>query len=159
MSYSWYTLRAVPAVRRHVFELSRLKLIGIWAAVVSGVVEEIVLRQLLVDGLSAAGAARAVQVLTSAAVSGAAHALWVLIRGAWRVALPVVASTAALGALLAILHLVADRNVLPAIAAHVAINLVIEPWLILAAVSSALITHAGDTARSHSAGCLNERRG
>ncbi len=133
--YSFYTLRAVPFVNEHKWELSPLKLLGVWAAVVSGIVEEIVFRQKLMDLTAAWGAHIVWQILLSAVVFGLAHAVWVLMRGEIRIAVPVIASTTVLGGLLALTYVVAGRNVLPAIVAHTLINLVIEPWLILAAVS------------------------
>ena len=42
-----------------------------------------------------------------------------------------------LGFLLALVYVVGDRNVLPAITAHTIINLFAEPWLMLHAVGSA----------------------
>lgn len=133
--YSLYTLRAVPFVNAYKFEWSGLKLLGVWAALVSGVVEEVVFRQMLMDLTAAWGFAIGWQIVASAVTFGVAHAAWILFRGEIRIAVPVVASTMVLGALLAVVYLAAGRNVLPAIAAHTLINLVIEPWLILAAVS------------------------
>lgn len=133
--YSFYTLRAVPFVNEHKWDLSPLKILGVWAAVVSGIVEEIVFRQKLMDLTAGWGANIGWQILLSAVVFGLAHAVWVLMRGEVRIAVPVVASTTVLGGLLALTYVVAGRNVLPAIVAHTLINLVIEPWLILAAVS------------------------
>ncbi|WP_199432902.1 CPBP family intramembrane glutamic endopeptidase [Qaidamihabitans albus] len=104
-------------------------------AIVGGIVEEVVFRQKLMDLLPSWGTHVVWQVLLSAVVFGVAHAAWVLLRGELAIVLPVVVSTAVLGALLAITYVVGDRNVLPAIVAHVGINLVIEPWLILAGVS------------------------
>ncbi len=43
-------------------------------------------------------------------------------------------ATTVLGGALAIVYLVAGRNVLPVVAAHIAINLVIEPGLLVSAV-------------------------
>lgn len=133
--YSFFTLRAVPFVGEHKFELSRLKLLGIWAAIVSGIVEEIVFRQKLMDLAATWGIHTVWQVLLSAAVFGFAHGIWLLLSGEIKTVVPVIAATTILGGLLAIVYVIAGRNVLPAIAAHTVINLVIEPWLILSAVS------------------------
>lgn len=76
-----------------------------------------------------------IQVLASALIFGLAHGAWVLLRGEFKIALPVILSTTILGGLLAILYLVADRNLLAPIVAHIIINLFIEPWLILSAVT------------------------
>lgn len=133
--YSSYTAWAVPLVNERKFELSGLKLLGIWVAFGSGIVEEVVFRQLLMDFTESAGFHVAWQIVVSAVVFGLAHASWVLLRGEFSIAVPVVISTTVLGALLAVVYIVAGRNVLPAIAAHILINLVIEPWLLLAGVS------------------------
>lgn len=133
--YVAYTAMMEPMVRRNFFRFSRLKILGIWAALVTGIVEEVVFRQLLMDWLAGSGVAVGWQVVLSALVFGLAHAAWVLLRGEWRIAIPVVLSTFALGAMLAGLYLAADRSTLPAILAHTLVNLGIEPWLILAVVS------------------------
>lgn len=133
--YSAYTLRAVPFVNEHRFELSPLKLLGIWAGVAAAIVEELIFRQALMDLLAGWGTHVVLQILISAVAFGAAHTTWVLLRGDVRIALPVVTSTTILGGLLALVYVVAERNVLPAIAAHALINVAIEPWLILGAVA------------------------
>jgi hypothetical protein len=46
-----------------------------------------------------------------------------------------VTSTFVLGALLASIYLLSRRSLLPVIVAHVGIDLLIEPWLILYALS------------------------
>src|SRR5690625_5082033 len=140
VAYATFTVRGNPVVDRHKLELSPLKLVGIWVAVGRGVVEEAVFRQLLMDALFDRGAGSVVQVAVSAVVFGVAHALWVFLGGDFKIARPVVVATTLLCAALAVLYLVADRNVLPAIIAHIGINLVIEPWLILAAVSGRFLT-------------------
>lgn len=136
--YSLFTLRAVPLVDERKFEWSRLKLLGIWVAIASGIVEEVVFRKKLMDSAAAWGIHAVWQVLLSAAVFGLAHAVWFLLSGDGKTLLPVIGTTTILGGLLAIVYIIAGRNVLPAIVAHTVINLVIEPWLILAAVSGHL---------------------
>lgn len=75
------------------------------------------------------------QVLLSAVVFGLGHSSWILLRGEASFAWPAVVATSVLGGLLAVVYLVGGRNLLPAIAAHSLIDLVVEPWLMLAAVS------------------------
>ncbi|WP_017974739.1 CPBP family intramembrane glutamic endopeptidase [Actinopolyspora halophila] len=133
--YSAYTVRSVPFVNDHKFEFSPLKLLGIWAAVASGIVEEIVFRKKLMDLAAGWELHPGWQVLISAAVFGTAHAAWILMSGEVKIAVPVVVSTTVLGGLLAVVYVVAGRNVLPAIVAHTLVNIAIEPWLVLAAVS------------------------
>lgn len=133
IGYIMYTVKAVPFVRKHLLTFSWLKIIGIWAAFASGIVEEIVFRQMIMDWLM--NASSTVQVLASALIFGFAHGAWVLLRGEIKIAFPVILSTTVLGCLLAILYIVADRNILAPIVAHTLINLVIEPWLILSAIT------------------------
>ena len=135
IGYIAYTAKAEPTVRKNLFRFSWLKAMGIWAAIVTGIVEEVVFRHLLMDGLMNMGVGITLQIIISALVFGAAHALWVALRGDWKVAVPVVLSTVLLGGLLAGLYVMADRSTLPSIIAHVVVNLGIEPWLILAVVT------------------------
>lgn len=133
--YSVYTVRSVPFVNDHKFEFSPLKLLGIWAAVASGIVEEIVFRKKLMDLAAVWELHPGWQVMISAAVFGIAHAAWIMMSGEVKIAVPVILSTTVLGGLLAVVYVMAGRNVLPAIVAHTLVNIAIEPWLILAAVS------------------------
>ena len=136
LAYIAYAAWAVPTVRQNLFKMSRLKVIGVCAAIVSGIVEEVVFRHLLMDGLMNAGAGVGVQIAVSALAFGAAHAAWVGLSGEWKTTFYTVISTVALGALLAWLYILADRSTIPAIAAHIIINLGMEPWLMLGVVSS-----------------------
>ena len=138
IGYTWYTFKAVPFVRRMQLEFSGLKLIGIWAALASGVIEEMFFRKMLMDWVLSMGTVATIQIIVSAVVFGVAHGSWVLLRGDLKIALPVIVSTAALGALLGIVYMVGERNLLPCIVAHTLINLIIEPWLILSAVSGTM---------------------
>src|SRR5690625_234290 len=137
--YSLYTLWAIPMVHEYKWRLDRLKVAGVWTALTSSTVEEIVFRKMLMDLAESWGVPALGQVLVSAVVFGAAHGVWVLLGGQLRVAVPVMLATGALGAALAVVYLVADRNVLPAIVAHILVNLVIEPWLMLSATSRRMV--------------------
>src|SRR5690606_9756731 len=75
------------------------------------------------------------QVLAAAVAFGLAHSVWVLLSRAARIIAPVAIATTTLGAALGATYLLADRNVLPVIAAHIVINLVIEPSLLLSSVN------------------------
>lgn len=146
VGYIWHTFKSVPFVRKMQHEFSGLKLIGIWAALASGIIEEIFFRRMLMDWALSMGYGGTVQVIATAAVFGITHGLWVLLRGDLKIATPVILSTAALGALLGILYIVGERNLLPCIAAHTLINLIIEPWLILSAVSGQMGTEDNNSA-------------
>lgn len=121
-----------------------LGVVAIWAAVVSGIIEEVLFRQRLMDWLDGQGHSRPAQVLVSGFVFGTAHALWIVMLRDWRIVIPIVASTTALGCALALLYLVANRSTLPAIAAHSLINLIIEPGLIASACLAGLRAREGE---------------
>lgn len=135
VAYSLFTVWAVPLSRELMLERSWLKLLSVWASLTSSTVEEVVFRHLLMDVLADLQAHAVWQVVASAVVFGVAHGLWGWLGGRWRAAVPAMIATTVLGALLAVVYLIADRNVLPAIAAHIGINLVIEPGLMVATVA------------------------
>jgi len=135
IGYISYTFKAVPFVRKSQSEFSMLKIIGIWAALASGIVEELFFREMVISWLQNMGLGNILQVVMSALFFGMAHAIWVLFRGDAKIIIPVVVSTTVLGVLLGLLFLISSRNLLPCIVSHTLINLVVEPWLILSAVS------------------------
>jgi len=51
VGYVSYTVKAILFVRQHLFNVSWLKIISIWAVLVLSIMEEIVFRQMLMDGL------------------------------------------------------------------------------------------------------------
>lgn len=136
--YVGWTLWGIPVVRSYVLRPNLLGLVAIWAALASGIIEEVVFRHLLMDWLDHHGYAPWTQAITSAVLFGAAHALWVLMARDWRIIVPVVSSTALLGLGLAVLYLAAGRSTFPPIAAHILINLIIEPGLILSAILTSM---------------------
>lgn len=135
-AYIFYACRALPLVGERFFDLHWLKLVAIPFAIVTGTVEELWFRKLLMDWCAHHGAGAVLQVLASAAIFGAAHGIWGLFGRQWRVAAGAAAATAVLGGLLAIVYLLGGRQVAPCIWSHMLINLAIEPWLVVAAVSA-----------------------
>lgn len=135
IGYILYTVVAIPFVRSNLLTFSWLKLIGIWAAIVTGIVEEIMFRHLLMDYLLSIEFSNLSQVLLSGIAFGIAHGTWVLLRGEIKIALPVILSTTILGCLLAMLYIYTGRSTFGPILAHIFINMVIEPWLMLSAIS------------------------
>ncbi len=131
VAFSWLSL---PSVRQNVIALTWLKLLAIVMAVASGLCEEAIFRKLLMDTLSKHGFAIATQIVVSAILFGAAHGVWGLFRGSLTTAVGATVATGTLGLALAIVYIASHRILLPAIAAHTAINLLIEPGLVLAAV-------------------------
>lgn len=135
IGYISYTMFVIPLVKSNLFTFSWLKLIGIWAAIVSGIVEEVVFRHLLMEYVLSTGFSNLSQVIISGIAFGIAHGAWVLLRGEMEIALPAILSTTILGCLLAMLYIYTGRSTFAPIVAHILINMVIEPWLMLAAIS------------------------
>jgi membrane protease YdiL (CAAX protease family) len=136
IAYVLYTMKAIPLVLAKQKEISLFKLLGILSAVVGGIVEEVFFRRWIMDMLMSRGVAPILQVIISGVVFGLAHASWTLLaKRDFKVTLPAIISTSILGIFLATLYLAGGRNLGPCIFAHVLINIVIEPWLMLSAVS------------------------
>jgi hypothetical protein len=137
IGYVFYTMKAIPLVASMQREISLFKLLGILAALVGGIVEEVFFRRWIMDMLMSRGFTSIIQVVISGVAFGLAHTSWTLLtkRGI-KVTLPgAILSTSVLGIFLAIIYLAGGRNLGPCIFAHVLINIVIEPWLMLSAVS------------------------
>lgn len=135
--YILYTAKMIPEVRRNLFCFKGIfKWLGIYAALVGGIVEEAVFRQMLMDGLHDSGTGTLLQIILSALAFGLIHYTWTLLGGNLRTGTASAASTVVLGGLLATIYIAAGRNLLPAIAAHTLINIFVEPWLILNAIQS-----------------------
>lgn len=135
IGYIFYTVITLPFVKSHLLIVSWLKLIGIWVAIVSGIAEEIIFRHLLMDYLLSMEFSNMSQVLISGIAFGIPHGTWILLRGEIKIAIPVIISTTTLGCLLAMLYIYTGRSTFAPIVAHILINIVIEPWLMLSAVS------------------------
>jgi membrane protease YdiL (CAAX protease family) len=134
--YILCTMRAIPFVAGMQRELSLFKLLGILAAVVGGIVEEAFFRRWIMDMLMSRGFESIVQVVVSGVAFGLAHTSWTLLaKRDFKATLPAIISTSILGIFLAIIYLAGGRNLGPCIFAHVLINTVIEPWLMLSVVS------------------------
>jgi membrane protease YdiL (CAAX protease family) len=135
IAYVLYTMKAIPFVASMQREISLFKLLGILSAVVGGIVEEVFFRRWIMDMFMARGVDPILQAIISGIVFGLAHTSWILARGDFKFTLPAILSTTVLGILLAIIYLVGGRNLGPCIYAHILINIIIEPWLMLSSVS------------------------
>ena len=134
--YVFYTMKAIHLVFSKQKEISLFKLLGILSAVVGGIVEEVFFRRWLMDMLMARDVGPILQVIISGIAFGLAHASWTLLaKRDFKATLPAIISTLILGIFLAIIYLAGGRNLGPCIFAHVLINIIIEPWLMLSAVS------------------------
>jgi len=136
IAYVSYTMKVIPLVFAKQKEISLFKLLGILAALVGGIVEEVFFRRWIMDMLMARGVDPILQVIISGVAFGLAHTSWMLlVKRDIKVTLPAILSTSILGIFLAFIYLTGGRNLGPCIFAHVLINVVIEPWLMLSAVS------------------------
>ncbi len=133
--YAFYTMKAIPLVAEKQSEISLFKLLGILSAVVGGIVEEVFFRRWIMDHFMSGGFGPILQVVISGVAFGLAHTSWILAKRRFKFAIPAVLSTSVLGILLAIIYLVGGRNLGPCIFAHILINMIIEPWLMLSSVS------------------------
>lgn len=134
--YVLYTMKAIPFIAGMQREISLFKLLGILSAVVGGIVEEVFFRRWTMDMLMSGGFNPILQVVISGVAFGLAHASWTLLaKRNFKGTLPAIISTSILGIFLAIVYLAGGRNLGPCIFAHVLINVVVEPWLMLSAVS------------------------
>jgi len=105
----------------------------------AGICEETVFRGFVMTQARDGGAHWSVQMLLSAVLFGLAHIGWGGMTGRFDPGAMVgsVFATIILGLLLAGVYLVAKRSLMPAIVAHGAIDMVIEPWLLLFMVTGA----------------------
>jgi small-conductance mechanosensitive channel len=140
----------LPAVRASLFRPSWLKLLAIGVGLVAGVLEEIAFRAMLMDAARDHGANIIVQILLSAVAFGLLHGIWALFRGSWRVGAGAVLATGTLGAALAVVYLASGRSLAPCVAAHVLLTALVEPGLVLAAVSGEMGRRTAPTSSAHS---------
>jgi uncharacterized protein len=150
--YAGYAASASPFIRAHMLRPSSwhsyagMRAAAVPMALISGFFEEAFFRKMLMDFVLHHGAGIVAQVAVTAAAFGAVHAVWGLVGGSLRAALGAMLATGALGAALGIVYLAGGRAIAPCIAAHTAINLLLEPWLIIA-----VATHGWRGARQSSA--------
>jgi hypothetical protein len=113
---------------------------AVLAALGAGFGEEIVFCAYVMSEFGWSGAGRVSQVAAAAVIFGLAHARWASLGQGFdaRALLGSAGTTAVAGALYAGLYLVSGRSLMPAITSHALTDLVIEPWLILAALGGAL---------------------
>lgn len=133
----------LPSVRENMFRPGILKVLAIVLAIFAGILEELVFRKVLMDSLASRGWGIVLQIVTSGVAFGVAHAVWGIFGRDVRAAAGAAAATTLLGLALAGVYVAAGRNLAPCIIAHLVINLLIEPGLVLAAVRGELALSAG----------------
>lgn len=141
IAYVFYAAAGSPVIRTHVLQPWTWRpfwgfcLLAIPMALISGLFEEAFFRRALMGLVMHHGGGVVVQVGISAVVFGGAHAIWGVFARNFRAAWSTMLVTGVLGAVLAIIYLIGDRSLAPCAASHIAINLVLEPWLILTAAT------------------------
>ena len=107
------------------------------AAFVAGFVEEMLFRGFIMTELQRSGWRNTAQVVISSILYGAVHATWGLISGIFTFELigGAVIGTAVFGCCCSAVYLASRRSLMPIIFAHGLIDLAIEPWLFMVAVS------------------------
>ena len=123
----------LPSVRANLFRPSFLKLLAIFVAIGSGILEEVIFRRWTMNWLMAHGYGTIVQVLGAGLLFGLLHAVWGLMGRSVHGAAGAMLSTGLLGLMLGIVYLLSGRSLAPCIVAHFLINLAVEPGLVLAA--------------------------
>lgn len=123
----------LPSVRENVFHPTLLKLLALFVAIGAGILEEVMFRRWTMNWLMSQGQGVVVQVIGSGLLFGLLHGVWGLFSKSIRTAIGATVATGFLGILLAIVFIMAGRNLAPCIAAHFTINFLIEPGLVLAA--------------------------
>jgi hypothetical protein len=131
-------MQSYPLIQRHVFDWGSIKFIAIIVAFFSGLIEEVWFRYGVMNWAQSHGHGPIAQVVYSAVIFGGLHVVWGVAARSWRVATGSLIATGLLGAALAIVYLASDRVPAPCIWAHITINLVLEPWLLIAAMTRGL---------------------
>lgn len=131
-AYIAYSIRGLD-LAKYMTAFPAFRIAGPLMAIPTGILEEIFFRKGVMDVLAHNGMGLVVQIVVSALIFGAAHAFWG-IRGGIRAVVGATISTTLLGILLGVVYAASNRVVLPCIVAHMAINTVLEPWLVYAYV-------------------------
>lgn len=115
-------------------EISLFKIVGLMT-ITGGIIEEVVFRRWLMDGLMKLGYGVTIQVLVSVLTFGLAHITWGLFGKEKQFLKGAFIATSFLGFGFAIVYLIVNRNIGPCIISHSIINMIIESWLVLAKIS------------------------
>jgi membrane protease YdiL (CAAX protease family) len=109
---------------------------GLGIGISAGICEETMFRGFVMTQARDGGAPVMVQVLLSLVSFGLAHMGWGGASGQFdlRSMIGAMVSTSILGLMLAVTYMLGRRSLMPVVAAHAAIDMIIEPWLMLFAV-------------------------
>jgi membrane protease YdiL (CAAX protease family) len=142
LAYAVFSAAGSPVIRAHMLRPSTwgpyatMVIVAVPMALIAGFFEEAFFRKVLMDIAMHSGATIALQIALSALAFGAVHAIWGLLGGNLRAAIAAMLATGGLGAALAFVYVVGGRSLAPCVAAHIAINLLIEPWLLITAATN-----------------------
>ncbi len=143
--YLWMTF---AAVLRGGAALSEMSLFHIYNALVAGLVagfvEEVFYRGFVMNELQWSGFGAAAQIAAGSILFGVAHSGWGFLsaHANWSALIGSLVATSILGLFYAITYLASRRSLMPSIAGHAVLDVLIEPWLVLSALApSALHLH------------------
>jgi membrane protease YdiL (CAAX protease family) len=132
IAYVW-SAASISAVRHYLFRPDALKALAVVVAIAAAILEEVVFRKWVMDFLRDRGHSAVLQVLASGLAFGMVHMVWCLSNLA--AGINAILSTTILGMALALVYLLGERSLAPCIAAHFFITSLIEPGLIIAALT------------------------
>ncbi len=142
--YVWVVFMSVLRNQSGMGEVSVFRVSTSLAAGLSaGIIEEAFFRGFVMSQLKWSGFGRAVQVIASGICFGVAHVGWGLLsaRPQINMAVGAMISTSFLGVLYALVYLSSRRSLLPVIVGHSVIDILIEPWLIMATLGATTTAH------------------
>lgn len=140
--YVWAVFTSVLRNQSGLGELSVFHICTSLAAGLSaGIVEEVFFRGFIMNQLKWSGFGPAVQVVVSGICFGVAHVGWGLLSAKPQVNMAVGAmvTTSFLGVLYALVYLSSRRSLLPVMVGHTVMDILIEPWLIMASLGAATV--------------------
>jgi hypothetical protein len=141
VTYVAYSASRSPVIALYAFNPAAwlpvwgLRLFSIPMALVTGFFEEAFFRKSIMDSAQHHGFGVMSQVMISALIFGVAHAIWGVFGGKVRAAVAVMLTTSVLGGLLALVYLIGGRSVGPCMAAHIGLNLFLEPWMVISSAT------------------------
>jgi len=125
----------IPSIATSIYHVSYLKLLAVAAACVAGLFEEAFFRGYLMTALKDRGIGPTIQVIASGVLFGLLHAGWGLGgRYSLRGFVAPIVWTMVLGLALACVYMQGGRKLGPVILSHTAIDVVLEPGLLLSAL-------------------------
>lgn len=143
---------SLPYIASRLWDVTALKLLAIPFALATGAFEEIFFRRMLMNLMARPLHQEVmVQVIVSAVVFGFVHAIWGAFARSWNAVVVPMLWTSALGLGLALTYLLGGRDVAPCVWSHIAINLCIEPWLLIGVMRRSADAREGATGRASAA--------